>query len=132
MYDRHATIFKACKCRPLECDCCIIMLFFSQELESENQLRQAEHHYVQAKDWKAAVNMYRNNESWDDSYRVCEKSYSTLFRIDSVGRERRGRENRAMQLSQNCIALLKDAKIEQCKCQRIFWYSSEKLGTTKY
>lgn len=50
----------------------IIVCFFSQELESENQLRQAEHHYVQAKDWKAAVNMYRNNESWDDAYRVCE------------------------------------------------------------
>lgn len=46
---------------------------YSQELEGENQLRQAEHHYVQAKDWKAAVNMYRNSKMWDEAYRVCKK-----------------------------------------------------------
>jgi intraflagellar transport protein 172 len=41
-----------------------------QELEAENQLRQAEHHYLEAKDWKAAINMYRNNDMWEECYRV--------------------------------------------------------------
>jgi hypothetical protein len=41
-----------------------------QELEGEGNLRQAEHHYVEAGDWKAAVNMYRGQDQWDESYRV--------------------------------------------------------------
>ncbi len=41
-----------------------------QELETEGQHRQAEHHFVEAKDWKAAVNMYRAKNLWDDAYRV--------------------------------------------------------------
>ena len=41
-----------------------------QELEGEGQLRQAEHHYLEAKDWKAAVNMYRNSDMWEEAYRV--------------------------------------------------------------
>lgn len=46
---------------------CLIGL---QELEGEGNLRQAEHHYVEAGDWKAAVNMYRGQDQWDESYRV--------------------------------------------------------------
>ena len=45
-------------------------LFIVQELESEGQLRQAEHHYLEARDWKAAVNMYRNQDMWEEAYRV--------------------------------------------------------------
>ena len=44
--------------------------FIVQELESEGQLRQAEHHYLEARDWKAAVNMYRNQDMWEEAYRV--------------------------------------------------------------
>ena len=39
-------------------------------MEGESQLRQAEHHFLEAKDWKAAVNMYRNNDMWEEAYRV--------------------------------------------------------------
>ena len=42
----------------------------SQELESEEQYRQAEHHFVEGGDWKAAVNMHRAKNMWDDAYRV--------------------------------------------------------------
>ena len=38
------------------------VFFFFQELEGEGQLRQAEHHFLEARDWKAAVNMYRNQD----------------------------------------------------------------------
>ena len=50
----------------------MISLFalFPKELQNENNFRQAEHHYIQAKDWKAAVNMYRSNEMWDEAFRV--------------------------------------------------------------
>ena len=46
------------------------MPFPHQELESEGRHRQAEHHFVEASDWKAAVNMYRGKDLWDDAYRV--------------------------------------------------------------
>ena len=42
-----------------------------QELEAEENLRQAEHHFVEAGDWKAVVNMYRSHDLWDEAYRVC-------------------------------------------------------------
>ena len=48
------------------------MNLFPQELESEGQYRQAEHHFVEAKDWKASINMYRTKNLWDDAYRVRE------------------------------------------------------------
>lgn len=47
-----------------------VLLNDMQELESEKQFRQAEHHYLEGKDWKSAVNMYRANDLWDESYRV--------------------------------------------------------------
>ena len=49
-------------------ECCCLLPH--QELESEGQHRQAEHHFVEASDWKAAVNMYRAKNLWDDAYRV--------------------------------------------------------------
>ena len=45
-------------------------ILFVQELEAEGQLRQAEHHFLEARDWKAAVNMYRNQDMWEEAYRV--------------------------------------------------------------
>ena len=54
----------------LICNCLTHALFTTQELESEGQLRQAEHHFLEARDWKAAVNMYRNQDMWEEAYRV--------------------------------------------------------------
>lgn len=51
-------------------------ILFVQELEAEGQLRKAEHHFLEARDWKAAVNMYRNQDMWEEAYRV---SYGRVF-----------------------------------------------------
>ena len=51
---------------------------YVQELEAEGQYSQAEHHYVEAHDWKAAINMFRNNDHWEDAYRV------SLFQIEQI------------------------------------------------
>ncbi|KAM7445695.1 hypothetical protein ABFA07_005947 [Porites harrisoni] len=48
-------------------------IHLAKELESEGQLRQAEHHYLEARDWKAAVNMYRNQDMWEEAYRVAKQ-----------------------------------------------------------
>lgn len=56
---------------------------FVQELEAEGQLRQAEHHFLEARDWKAAVNMYRNQDMWEEAYRVSH------VRVFGEGRGRR-------------------------------------------
>ncbi len=50
--------------------CCLTAALHFQELEAENNLRQAEYHYLESKDWKGAVNMYRNNDMWEEAYRV--------------------------------------------------------------
>lgn len=47
-----------------------------QTLEAEGCLQEAEYHYLEAKDWKAAVNMYRVNDMWEDAYRVTIASVS--------------------------------------------------------
>ncbi|XP_071116630.1 intraflagellar transport protein 172 homolog isoform X1 [Haliotis cracherodii] len=47
-------------------------LHLARELEGEGNLRQAEHHFQEAGDWKAAVNMYRSHDSWDEAYRVAK------------------------------------------------------------
>ena len=44
--------------------------FVSQELEAEGNWRQAEIYYNEAGDWKAAVNMYRAQDMWDEAHRV--------------------------------------------------------------
>ena len=46
--------------------------FLAQTLEMEGNLREAEHHYVEAQEWHSAVNMYRSNELWDDAIRVAK------------------------------------------------------------
>ena len=45
-----------------------------QELEAEGRLQEAEYHYLEAKDWKATVNMYRVNDMWEEAYRVINTS----------------------------------------------------------
>ncbi|XP_053239953.1 intraflagellar transport protein 172 homolog isoform X3 [Podarcis raffonei] len=47
-------------------------LHLGKELEAEGRLQEAEYHYLEAKDWKASVNMYRVNSMWDEAYRVAE------------------------------------------------------------
>lgn len=44
-----------------------------QELEAEGNMRQAEHHFLEAGDWKAAVNMYRSQDMWEEAHRVRSK-----------------------------------------------------------
>eukprot|EP00760_Papus_ankaliazontas_P035970 PhM_4_TR811/c0_g1_i1/m.62923/K19676/IFT172; intraflagellar transport protein 172 len=47
-------------------------LALAQQLEKEGNYKQAEHHYVQAKEWAKAVNMYREHNLWDDAIRVAK------------------------------------------------------------
>ncbi|KAK3767076.1 hypothetical protein RRG08_017951 [Elysia crispata] len=47
-------------------------LHLAKELDEEGNYRQAEHHYLEAGDWKAAVNMYRGQDLWDEAYRVAK------------------------------------------------------------
>lgn len=44
--------------------------YLAQTLEMEGNLKDAEHHYIEAQEWHSAVNMYRSNEQWDDAIRV--------------------------------------------------------------
>ncbi|XP_074628986.1 intraflagellar transport protein 172 homolog isoform X2 [Acropora palmata] len=48
-------------------------LHLAKELEGEGQLRQAEHHFLEARDWKAAFNMYRNQGLREEAYRVAKQ-----------------------------------------------------------
>nr|XP_020664000.1 intraflagellar transport protein 172 homolog [Pogona vitticeps] len=47
-------------------------LHLGKELEAEGRLPEAEYHYLEAKDWKAAVNMFRVNNMWEEAYRVAK------------------------------------------------------------
>ena len=44
----------------------------AHHLEEEGNLKQAEQHYTDSKDWKAAVQMYRAHEMWEDALRVAK------------------------------------------------------------
>jgi intraflagellar transport protein 172 len=44
----------------------------AQTLESNGNLKQAEHHYVEADLWINAVEMYKVYENWEDSIRVAK------------------------------------------------------------
>ncbi|XP_070378558.1 intraflagellar transport protein 172 homolog [Dermacentor albipictus] len=48
-------------------------LHLAKELEGEGNYLQAEAHYLAASDWKAAVNMYRANDMWEEAYGVAKK-----------------------------------------------------------
>lgn len=45
-------------------------IFLGKTLESEANFKQAEHHYVDGKDWKSAINMYCANNMYEEGYRV--------------------------------------------------------------
>lgn len=45
-------------------------LHLANEMEQENNYKEAEKHYIAAEDWKAAVNMYRTVDMWEDAHRV--------------------------------------------------------------
>ncbi|XP_053107178.1 intraflagellar transport protein 172 homolog isoform X2 [Hemicordylus capensis] len=47
-------------------------LHLGKELEADGRLQEAEYHYLEAKDWKAAVNMYRVHNMWEEAYRVAK------------------------------------------------------------
>ncbi|XP_030054442.1 intraflagellar transport protein 172 homolog [Microcaecilia unicolor] len=47
-------------------------LHLGKELEAEGRLREAEYHYLEAKEWKATVNMYRVTDMWEEAYRVAK------------------------------------------------------------
>jgi intraflagellar transport protein 172 len=47
-------------------------LYLGKTLETEGNFKQAEHHYIEGKDWKAAINMYCANNSYEDAYRVAK------------------------------------------------------------
>ncbi|KAL7058247.1 hypothetical protein AAHC03_017052 [Spirometra sp. Aus1] len=42
----------------------------AQELELEGNLRQAEQYYMEAGEWKSAINMYRTRDQWEEAFRV--------------------------------------------------------------
>lgn len=45
-------------------------LHLASQLEQEGNYHDAEKHYIAADDWKAAVNMYRGVDLWEEAYRV--------------------------------------------------------------
>ncbi|KAB7506029.1 Intraflagellar transport protein [Armadillidium nasatum] len=47
-------------------------MHLANEMEQENNYREAEKHYIAAGDWKAAVNMYRTVDMWEEAHRVAK------------------------------------------------------------
>uniref|UniRef100_A0A7N8X2V0 Intraflagellar transport protein 172 homolog n=1 Tax=Mastacembelus armatus TaxID=205130 RepID=A0A7N8X2V0_9TELE len=47
-------------------------LHLAKELEAESRLSEAEYHFMEAGEWKAAVHMYRVNDMWEDAHRVAK------------------------------------------------------------
>ncbi|KAJ3253804.1 hypothetical protein HK103_005291 [Boothiomyces macroporosus] len=45
-------------------------LYLGKTLESEGNLKQAEHHFIEANDFKSAINMYCSNNMFEEAYRV--------------------------------------------------------------
>lgn len=48
----------------------------AQQLEVEGNLKQAEHHYVEAGAWSYAVDMYRARDLWEEALRVAKSNGS--------------------------------------------------------
>ncbi|XP_036261104.1 intraflagellar transport protein 172 homolog isoform X2 [Molothrus ater] len=79
--DRAITMYKKCKMYD-EMVCLVAKyhkdllgdthLHLGKELEAEGRLQEAEYHYLEAKDWKTTVNMYRVNDMWEEAYRVAK------------------------------------------------------------
>ncbi|KAK9531238.1 hypothetical protein VZT92_010676 [Zoarces viviparus] len=47
-------------------------LHLAKELQAESRFSEAEYHFIEAEEWKAAVHMYRVNDMWEDAYRVAK------------------------------------------------------------
>ncbi|KAG7214317.1 hypothetical protein INR49_004455 [Caranx melampygus] len=47
-------------------------LHLAKELEAESRFSEAEYHFMEAEEWKAAVHMYRVNDMWEEAYRVAK------------------------------------------------------------
>ncbi|XP_039981994.1 intraflagellar transport protein 172 homolog [Xiphias gladius] len=47
-------------------------LHLAKELEAESRFSEAEYHFMEAEEWKAAVHMYRVSDMWEDAYRVAK------------------------------------------------------------
>ncbi|XP_074541957.1 intraflagellar transport protein 172 homolog [Halichoeres trimaculatus] len=47
-------------------------LHLAKELEAESRFSEAEYHFMEAGEWKAAVQMYRVNDMWEEAYRVAK------------------------------------------------------------
>uniref|UniRef100_A0A672S8A0 Intraflagellar transport protein 172 homolog n=1 Tax=Sinocyclocheilus grahami TaxID=75366 RepID=A0A672S8A0_SINGR len=47
-------------------------IHLAKELEGESRFQEAEYHYLEGQDWKAAVNMYRVNDMWEEAYRIAK------------------------------------------------------------
>jgi intraflagellar transport protein 172 len=62
-------------------------LTIAKALESEGSWKQAEQFYVEAKDWKAAVNMYCLNDLFEDAFRVCLVSLRSAISHILLGRQ---------------------------------------------
>ncbi|XP_072318787.1 intraflagellar transport protein 172 homolog [Eucyclogobius newberryi] len=47
-------------------------LHLAKELELEARFSEAEHHFMEAGEWKGAINMYRANSMWEESHRIAK------------------------------------------------------------
>ncbi len=48
----------------------------ASQLEAENNLKQAEHHYIEGGAWQYAVDMYRARDLWEEALRVAKANGS--------------------------------------------------------
>ncbi|CAL1585627.1 unnamed protein product [Knipowitschia caucasica] len=47
-------------------------LHLAKELELESRFSEAEHHFMEAGDWKAAISMFRAHSLWEEAHRVAK------------------------------------------------------------
>lgn len=58
-------------------------IHLAQECETDGNLKQAEHHYVEGGHWSGAVDMYTIHEMWDDAIRV-SKAHGNQKDLENV------------------------------------------------
>mmetsp|Transcript_30644 Transcript_30644/g.27830 ORF Transcript_30644/g.27830 Transcript_30644/m.27830 type:complete len:487 (+) Transcript_30644:2705-4165(+) len=103
-------------------------LSIAQRLERNNNLKQAENHYIQAGSWHGAVEMYKNNGLWEDAIRVCringsEKETSELAKkwAESLGPE----AGMKMLLKMNLVDAVIEYLIDRKEFQEAFKMAKE-------
>ncbi|XP_026856898.2 intraflagellar transport protein 172 homolog isoform X1 [Electrophorus electricus] len=52
-------------------------IHLAKELEADGRFQEAEYHYIEGQDWKAAVNMYAHGDMWEEAYRVSKNHGAT-------------------------------------------------------